>query len=87
MNPPKRLTTLPAPDDPLYTHDEAADYLGVAPNTLAAYRQSGNPEIPYVQYGGRKSRVFYKRSVLDAFIARSTRLNTSASAVTRSASR
>lgn len=66
-----------SPGDKLLRHEQAAEFLGIRPNTLAAYRQKGTPAIPYVQYGGSRSPVFYRLSDLRAFVENSIRHNTS----------
>lgn len=66
-NPPKEL--LPVP--------EAAEFLGMSAQTMAKWRITGEgPE--FVKYG---HRVFYRRAVLEAFVAARTFPHTSAYAV------
>ncbi len=55
-------------DDRL-TRREAAEYLGVSPGTLAVWAATGRYPLPFVRVG---SRVYYRRSDLDAFIASRT---------------
>ncbi len=56
---------------------EAAQYLGVSPRTLEAWRtRGGGPE--YVKLGGRRSgRVFYELDTLQRYVAESRRTSTS----------
>lgn len=37
----------------LVSADQVADLLGVAPSTLAKWRQTGEPDLPYVRINGR----------------------------------
>lgn len=65
-----RLTAKPKGNaDPLHTEAEAAEYIGVAPKTLSVWRSTKRYHLPYVKVG---SRVRYRRSDLDAFIASRT---------------
>lgn len=48
---------------------QAAEYIGVAPKTLSVWRSTKRYPLPYVKVG---SRVRYRRSDLDAFIASRT---------------
>lgn len=52
---------------------DAAAVLLIAPQTLAKYRSSGTPAIPFVKIG---RRVAYTREALDAFITSRTRTST-----------
>lgn len=52
---------------------EAADYLGVKPETLNCWRSLGRYSIPFVKIG---RRVCYRQSDLDAFIASRTHTQT-----------
>ncbi|CAK0743211.1 hypothetical protein CCP4SC76_1300001 [Gammaproteobacteria bacterium] len=61
--------SLPQPDDPLLTDFEAAAYLDVAKHTLAVWRSTGRYRLPFVKVG---RLVRYRRSDLDAFLARRT---------------
>lgn len=47
------------------TRKEAAEYLGVAPQTLAGWASSGMVRLPYLRIG--KSTMYRKRD-LDAFL-------------------
>jgi excisionase family DNA binding protein len=49
----------------LYSPDEVAEILGVAPSTLARWRRTGDPDLPYVRLGGR---VRYRASDIDRFL-------------------
>lgn len=51
----------------LYSRKEAARYLGVAPQTLAAWTCLGRYDLPYAKIG---RRVYYRKSDLDAFAER-----------------
>jgi excisionase family DNA binding protein len=46
---------------------EAAQYLGLSPNTLARWAVDGTPGLPYYRIGGR---AIYDLEDLDAFRAR-----------------
>jgi excisionase family DNA binding protein len=52
--------------DPLFSRPEAALYLGLSVKTLAAWASNGRYIIKMHKIG---SRVKYRKSVLDAFIA------------------
>ena len=58
--------------DPLLTREQAADYLGVKPQTLASWHSSGRYELPVVKVG---RSVRYKRSALEKFVERRSRLH------------
>ena len=51
----------------LLTRREAAAYLGVSEQTLAIWKCTGRYNLPYIKIG---RLVKYKKSDLDAFIAR-----------------
>lgn len=53
----------------LLTNDEAAAYLGVAPQTLTIWRCVKRYAIPYIKVG---SRIRYRREDLDAWLASRT---------------
>lgn len=53
----------------LLTRDQAAEYLGITPRTLAVWACVKRYNLPYVKVG---RLVKYRRSDLDAFIARRT---------------
>ncbi|MFZ1935329.1 MAG: helix-turn-helix domain-containing protein [Thermoguttaceae bacterium] len=53
----------------LLTREQAAEYLGIAPQTLAVWATNGRYSLPMVKVG-RCAR--YKRSDLDRFIERRT---------------
>jgi len=52
---------------PLWSRNEAAKYLGLAPNTLAVWSCTQRHNLPMVKIG-RCAK--YRKSDLDAFIAR-----------------
>jgi len=47
------------------TREQAAEYIGVSPSTLADWAHTGRRELPYYQLG---RKVFYMKSDLDEFI-------------------
>ncbi len=49
----------------LLTRQEAAEYLGVKPQTLSVWAVTGRYELPYVKVG---RLVKYRREDLDAFL-------------------
>ena len=49
----------------LLTPEQAAEYLHVAPDTLAVWRCTGRYDLKFVKIG---SRVFYDESDLEEFI-------------------
>lgn len=53
----------------LVTREQAAEYLGVTPRTLAVWACTKRYNLPFVKIG---RLVKYRRSELDAFIARRT---------------
>lgn len=53
----------------LLTRDQAAEYLGVAPQTLAIWAMTGRYSLPYIRVG-RLAK--YRRSDLDKFLTRRT---------------
>lgn len=55
--------------DPLLTRQEAAEYIGVSAETLAVWHCTRRYRLPVVKIG---SRAKYRKSDLDAFIARRT---------------
>jgi len=52
--------------DPLFSRQEAAQYLGLSTKTLATWASTGRQNLPMVKIG---SRAKYRKSDLDAFIA------------------
>ena len=54
-----------AAKDPLRPPPYAAEFLGIAEQTLAVWRSSGRYSLEFVKIG---RRVMYRQSVLDAFI-------------------
>ena len=57
-------------DTPLLDTIAAAEYLGLAPNTLEVWRSAGRYDLPFVKVG---RRVKYSKAALDAWIAARTR--------------
>jgi excisionase family DNA binding protein len=49
----------------LYSPDELAELLGIAPSTLTRWRRTGDPELPYVRLGGR---VRYRAADIERFL-------------------
>ncbi|ELJ4218298.1 helix-turn-helix domain-containing protein [Salmonella enterica] len=49
------------------TRPEAANYLGIAPRTLANWHSSGRVKIPFYKVGRKKT--IYLQSDLDAYLA------------------
>ena len=56
--------------DVLLTRNEAAEYLGVSPNTLAIWSCTGRYDLPFVKVG-RLAK--YQKSTLDQFLQRRTK--------------
>ncbi len=56
-------------NDPLMTTTEAANYLGVAPETLNVWRCVKRYDIPYIKVG---RLVKYRKSALDTFLEQRT---------------
>jgi excisionase family DNA binding protein len=56
-------------NDPLRSRREAANYLGVAPQTLAVWACTKRYHLPLIKIG---RHVKYRQSDLDAFIERNT---------------
>jgi len=67
----------PTPDDHLLTTIEAAAYLRLAPKTLERLRvTAGGP--PFLKVGpGKRARVLYRQSDLDAWLAKFSYASTS----------
>ena len=65
--------TLDAPA--LLTRDQAAEYLGVRSQTLAAWATAGRYDLPMIKVG---RLVKYRRTDLDAFLAARTVTSTGA---------
>jgi len=67
----------PPPDDRLLTTTEAAAYLRLAPKTLERFRvTAGGP--PFLKAGpGKRARVLYRQSDLDAWLAKFSYASTS----------
>lgn len=55
--------------DPLFDNKQAAEYIGVAPQTLDVWRSTKRYLIAYVKVG---TKVKYRKSALDAFLASRT---------------
>jgi len=53
----------------LLTREEAADYLGVLPQTLAAWATTGRYELPYIRVG---KSVRYRLADLEAWLVSRT---------------
>ncbi len=54
-------------DSPLLTRSQAAEFLGVRPQTLALWGMTGKYGLPLIRIGGRCVR--YRKSDLETFIA------------------
>ena len=52
-----------------FSNDDAAEYLGVKPGTLACWRSTGRHLIPYIRVG---ARIMYRREELDRFLEKRT---------------
>ena len=59
--------TTNTPQDQKFTRPEAADYLGVAPRTMANWHSTGRVKIPFYKVGRKKT--IYLKSDLDAYLA------------------
>ena len=57
----------------LLTSQQAADYICVAPDTLAVWRCTGRYAIPYIKIG---SKVRYKETDLNTFLEERTQRRT-----------
>jgi excisionase family DNA binding protein len=57
------------PSDPLLSTPEAAAYLGVTEGTISVWRCTRRYPIPYIKIG---RLVKYRKSALDAFLAKRT---------------
>lgn len=62
----KIINELTDRDSRLFTRREAANYLGLASKTLAAWSSSGRHKLPMVKIG---RLVRYRKSDLDLFVA------------------
>lgn len=69
MNTISTLKQSPLDRGNLLTNDEAAVYIGVAPQTLTIWRCVKRYAIPYIKVG---SRIRYRREDLDAWLASRT---------------
>lgn len=57
--------------DPLkknFNNKEAAEFVGIEPDTLQVWRCTKRVEIPYYQLGGKNGKVVYKRKDLEAWM-------------------
>ena len=63
------LQTLTYPQSNLLTRDQAANYLGVTPQTLAVWACTGRYNLLFVKVG---RLVKYRKDDLDAFVAKRT---------------
>ncbi|EOC1567664.1 helix-turn-helix domain-containing protein [Cronobacter dublinensis] len=54
-------------NDPRFTRNEAAEYLGLSARTLANWHSSGRVKIPFYKVGRKKA--LYLKSDLDAYLA------------------
>lgn len=52
----------------LLSADDVAEVLGVSTSTLAKWRQTGNPDLPFLRINGR---VRYRETDLEQFLAES----------------
>lgn len=59
------LAAILMPQSDLLNNEEAASYLGVAPNSLAVWRATKRYPLPYIKVG---RLVKYRRVDLDAFL-------------------
>lgn len=64
-----RAATTPATRSPLLSRDEAAAYLGIKAQTLAAWASKGDYTLPLVKIG-RLAK--YRLTDLEAFVASNT---------------
>lgn len=58
--------TVSIQQDKKLTRSEAADYIGVAPRTLANWHSTGRVKIPFYKVGRKKT--IYLKSDLDAYL-------------------
>jgi excisionase family DNA binding protein len=49
----------------LYSPDEVAEILGVSASTLARWRRTGDPDLPFLRLGGG---IRYRASDIEAFL-------------------
>lgn len=73
MDTAKSILSQPIETDPKYSNNRAAQYIGVRPQTLAVWRSTGRYGIPYLKVG---RKVFYRKSVLDAWLKSRTATHT-----------
>ena len=67
-------TAIPSAPE-LLTRDQAAEYLGIRPQTLAVWATSGRYGLPFIRVG---RRVRYRRADLDRFLEERTATQTGA---------
>lgn len=75
---------VPSPPRDLLTSAETAELLRIDPQTLAVWRLTGrHHDLPFVKMGsgGTGGRVYYRRSDLEAFIAKHLFQNTTQAGV------
>ena len=60
------IASLPRPRADLLSRQEAAEYLGVSPNTLASWSSSKRYNLPFIKIGHLAK---YRRPDLDEFIS------------------
>jgi excisionase family DNA binding protein len=65
IEPPNPVETKPTPS--MLTPEQAADYLGVKPQTLAVWRSTARYAVPFVRVG---RLVRYRKADLDRFLDR-----------------
>jgi excisionase family DNA binding protein len=65
MDTAKYIQSRPIETDRKFTNDEAAEYLGVQSQTLSVWRCTGRYDIPYLKVG---RKIYYRQSVLDAWL-------------------
>lgn len=73
MKPKENFSTLFQIASDLLTREQAADYLGITPRTLAVWACVKRYNLPYVKVG---RLVKYRRADLDAFIEHRTIIQT-----------
>jgi hypothetical protein len=69
MSPETRTTNYTVDADPVFSREEAAAFLGVAPQTLAAWSVDGKGPT-YSRTGPTRGRCLYRRSALVEFLNR-----------------